>query len=250
MRPRIRAGLAHLFISITLAAFVLLFVRQVLYPGPFYEAAGGQDLFLLIVSVDVVLGPLITFIVFKPGKPGLRFDLAVIATLQLAALAYGLHTIADARPVWVTFVKDRFELVRAIDIEPADLKAARPPFDRLSWTGPGYAGARIPSDTKERMKHMDLAILGGKDIHMFPRLYVPYEQVAGEAVRAAQPLTKLRALNPGRDDEIERLVRGTGRPADALVFLPMRAGKHDLSVLLDRESGQPLALSLLRPWEF
>ena len=35
---------------------------------PSFEAAGGNDLVLLMVGIDVALGPLLTFTVFNPGK--------------------------------------------------------------------------------------------------------------------------------------------------------------------------------------
>ena len=72
-----------------------------LVPEPLFTATGGNDLVMILVAVDVVLGPLITLIVFNPAKP-LQADRAststVIAVLQLAALAYGIGVIAMARP--------------------------------------------------------------------------------------------------------------------------------------------------------
>jgi hypothetical protein len=38
---------------------------------------------------DLALGPLLTLIVFEPGKPSLKFDLSCIVLLQLGALLYG-----------------------------------------------------------------------------------------------------------------------------------------------------------------
>src|SRR4051812_10875535 len=104
---RWKAGLTHFGISLTVAGLVYVAVRYLWYPGALFEIAGGLELLLLIISVDVTLGPLVTLIVFKPGKWGLKFDLAVIGILQSAALVYGLYTIAESRPVYVTFVKDR-----------------------------------------------------------------------------------------------------------------------------------------------
>ncbi|MEO7743376.1 MAG: creatininase family protein [Usitatibacter sp.] len=87
------------------------------FPQPLFRGAGGRDLFLVLALVDVTIGPLITLVIFKPGKPGLKFDLATIAVLQLAALSYGTHVLFEARPVWVVFLKDRFDLIRANQIE-------------------------------------------------------------------------------------------------------------------------------------
>ena len=54
------------------------------YPQPYFAAMGGATLILLLIGVDVVIGPLITLIVFDPKKKSLRFDLAVIARCKSA----------------------------------------------------------------------------------------------------------------------------------------------------------------------
>ena len=96
---------------------------------------------------------------------------AVMSVLQVSALVYGLYSIAESRPVYITFVKDRFELVRAGELDDADIEEGAPGFRSLSWFGYRLAGARLPKDPKEQLKHMDLAILGGKDVlaeHIVP----------------------------------------------------------------------------------
>ena len=85
-------------LSFAVATAVLAFMLSLWYPGPLFEAAGGDRLVFILVAVDVTLGPLITLVIFKAGKKGLKFDLAVIASLQLAALVYGMHTVYVARP--------------------------------------------------------------------------------------------------------------------------------------------------------
>lgn len=42
---------------------------------------------LLIMGADIVLGPLLTLVVYKAGKKSLRFDLACIVTLQAGAFS-------------------------------------------------------------------------------------------------------------------------------------------------------------------
>lgn len=247
---RYQASLAHFAISLAVAFLVYLLLRHLWYPGPLFDGAGGRELLFVVVAVDVTLGPLITLIVYKPGKWGLRFDLATIAVLQLAALAYGLHAILESRPIWIAFVKDRFELVRAIDVDDADLAKARPPFDRRAWTGPAYIGAVVPADPRAQLRLLDSAIIGGKDVHTYPEYYVPYEAVSREVAAQAQPVAKLHRYNPDAPEEIRRTVAATRRAEGELGFLPMRAGKVDLTVLVDRRSGVPLAMSTLKPWDY
>ena len=172
---RWRASGIHFLLSAAVATAVLAFMLSVWYPRPLFEAAGGDRLIFILVAVDVTIGPLITLIIFKAGKEGLKLDLAVIATLQLAALAYGMHTVYVARPVYLVFTKDRFELVSAADLEADDLKKARPEFDHLPLGRPKYIAAVPPSDREARQKLLTES-LRGKDLQMHPQYYVPYEQ--------------------------------------------------------------------------
>ena len=50
------------------------------------------------IGVAVVIGSLITLVIFDPKKKALKFDLSVIAALHLAALAYGCHVMVRIAP--------------------------------------------------------------------------------------------------------------------------------------------------------
>jgi hypothetical protein len=143
---RWKAAGIHLLLSAAIAGAVLAFMLTVWYPWPLFEAAGGNELIFILVGVDVTLGPLITLIIFKAGKKGLRFDLTVIALVQLAALAYGIHTLYLARPVYLVYTLDRFELVTAKDLDPKDLaKVPRSEFQPSLLGRPRYVAAVFPA---------------------------------------------------------------------------------------------------------
>lgn len=246
---RYRAALTHFGISALVVSTVFVLVYFLWYPQPLFRGAGGRDLFLVLALVDVTVGPLVTLIIFKPGKKGLKFDLATIALLQVAALAYGTHVVFEARPVWVVFLKDRFDLVRANQVQEESREKAAEPFGSLSFTGPKIAAARIPEDPDEHFRTMVTA-LAGMDVSSYPQHYVPYEEVRGEVLAKAKPIRELRALNPGSGPEIDRLLRNLGREEAQVAFLPLRAGKSDLTVLVDAGSGAVLQLAELRPWKY
>ena len=107
---RWRASGIHLLISAVLAVVTLILLLKVWYPPPLFTAEGGNDLLFILIGVDVIIGPLITLIIFKVGKPRLRMDLTVIALLQLGALVYGGYVMFVARPVFV--VLERLLIVR------------------------------------------------------------------------------------------------------------------------------------------
>ena len=117
---RVKASAVHLCISLGIALIAALLVFIVWYPYPYRDISGGRELFFIVVTVDVIMGPLITLAIFNPSKgfQVLRRDLLVVALLQIAALTYGLWTVGVARPVHLVFEYDRFRVVHAIDVVP------------------------------------------------------------------------------------------------------------------------------------
>lgn len=249
MKHRARAGLIHLALSAAIAAAVFLPIYFFWYPDVLFERAGGRDLFLLIVGVDVVIGPLITFVIFVPKKKGLVFDLAVIAFLQSAALAYGVYVLFESRPAYIVFVKEGYELVRANQFPAAELARARGKgYDKLPLTGPKLVGARLPADRDEKLRVM-MAAMAGMDLPLFPQHYVPYEDVRSEVRSAALPLETLRKRNPGRGAEVAATLARLGRKEDEVRFLPLRTGKDHLAVFVDAKTGDILKITPLNPWD-
>src|SRR5258706_4049136 len=166
---RWQAAGTHLLICVAIAAVVISVMLGFWYPGPLFEAAGGNGLLYILVGVDVTLGPLLTLIVFKSGKRGMKFDLTMIGLVQIAALIYGVHIVSLARPAYMVFVKDRFELATVAELDPAELAAAKyPEFRTPGWSGPKLVATDMPADPKERQKLLDAA-LAGFDLQHFPR---------------------------------------------------------------------------------
>lgn len=245
---RYHAAAIHLGISATIAALVFIPIYFLWYPGPLFDSAGGRDLFLIVLAVDVTIGPLVTLIVFVPGKKGLVFDLWVIGIVQSAFLAYGVGTIAESRPVYIAFVKDRFELARANQIPDSVLAAAH--MNRyldLPWTGPRLVGVRFPTDADEKFKIM-ISGMGGVDIQCYPNYHVPYDAVRKDVAAHGAPLANLIKFNKGLSTAA--IASRLGRPEQDMRFLALRAGKVDLSVLVDAKSGEIIEIAKLKPWEY
>ena len=89
-QDRLKASSIHLGISLAIALLAALLVFGLWYPYPYREISGGRELFLILVAVDVILGPLMTLTIFNRSKPWpeLRRDLAIVVLIQLAALVY------------------------------------------------------------------------------------------------------------------------------------------------------------------
>src|SRR5262245_18456964 len=183
---RWRASGIHLLLSCALLGALLALMVTTWYRWPLFAIAGGAGITLILAGVDVTLGPLITLIVFKSGKKGLKFDLAFIATVQLVALAYGVHVVYVARPVYIVFAVNQFNLVTPKDIDPADLaKATDPRFKVLPLGPPSYIAAVLPRDPQEQYQVL-MSALRGKDVQLYPQYYVPYAEQAQGALKRAK----------------------------------------------------------------
>lgn len=239
---RWQAAGMHLTISAAIAAAAIALILGLWFPGPLFEAAGGLGLLYILVGVDVVLGPLLTLIVFKSGKRGMKFDLAVIGSVQFAALVYGCAVVFLARPAFVVFVKDRFELVTAVDLAPQELAAARfPEFRSVPLTGPAFAAADMPEDPAERQKLIELAA-SGIDVQNFPRYFVPYAERAKEVLAKAQTVASVRTLDPPAGRVVDEYLVASGTDAASVRCLLLRTRFAWIAVLVDSRTAQPVKM--------
>lgn len=241
---RWQAAGTHLLICVAIAAAVITVMLGVWYPAPLFEAAGGTGLLYILVGVDVILGPLLTLIVFKSGKRGMKFDLAVIGLVQLAALVYGAHIVFLARPAFIVFVKDRFELATPVDLEAAELAAARYPEFRASpWGGPMLAAADLPTDPDEHKKLIDLA-LSGFDLQNFPRYWVPYAERTKEVLAKADTIARLRVTDPVTAKAVDEYLAASGTKEETVRSLLLRTRFAWVAVLVDAKTAQPVKMVL------
>lgn len=241
---RWKAAVIHLGISLIIAAVVGSVIYFIWYPPPYFTVARGNTLIVLIMGVDIVIGPLLTLIVFRAGKRGMRFDLAVIALLQAGAFCYGASVIAAARPIFIVAEPDRFVAVYAYQVLDADLEqASEPEFANRSWSGPRLVGAVLPKgDT------FDLTISGlnGKDIDQLPKYYVPYLSAADTLLGKSHPLS---ALSPrDKTGEIARFLSRSGESVENLAYVPLEGRTDSYTMVISRRSKLPVGVLSIDPW--
>lgn len=240
---RWQASGIHLLISAAIAAVSLFVTLKVWYPSPLFTAEGGNDILLILIGVDVVIGPLVTLVVFKSGKPGMRFDLTVIAVLQAAALAYGTHVMFVARPVYIALVDDQFETVRANDLDPANVaRAKRPEFQSVPLTGPQYIVVDLPKDIKALKELISQAGSGGDLAQHLPQYFVPYSEYKKQALAKSQPLETLQGPDKAVMARIDKAIADTGRRRADLNFLRLQTRRGWGAVLIDAKTGDVVAI--------
>ena len=241
---RWRAAGVHLLISACIAAAVLALMLAIWYPPPLFEAMGGAGLAMIVIGVDVVMGPALTLVVFRSGKRGLKFDLAVIAAFQLAALVYGCYVVSLARPAFVVFVKDQFQVATVAELAPERLAAARyPQFRSPSWLAPVLVFGDWPKDFAEQQQLL-FAAVAGEDLQHFPRYYAPYDQGKDEILRRAQPLSEVRRVEPEAAKAIDAWLADSSVDEGGLRYLRLRGRRAWVAVLIDHATAQPVKMLL------
>ncbi len=244
---KLRAFAIHLTASaIVVLAFlgVMLFVW---YPTPYFETDGGWTVLRILAGVDVVLGPLLTLIVFKPGKPGLKFDMSCIVLAQLGALIYGGTIIYQQRPAFVVFGVDRFTSVSASEVEFDKLKY--PELQRVAGIGPLLAQSRPPDDPKLRQELLLGVVLEGKkDLEFRAELYEPYRPDLAQLRARSIDLSKIAALDAGAKQAIDGFIASKGGRLGDNLYLPLKGKNKDIVMVLSPTDGMPMGFISISPW--
>lgn len=241
------ATLGHLLLSAATAALVLLLVFRVWYPAPYFRLAGAREVLVLVIFADLVLGPLLTLILFKPGKAGLWFDVVCITVLKIGALGYGVGLLYVERPAYAVFAKDRMTVLAHRDVPAERVPEGLCTADR---TGPCLAVARLPDDSEAYQRLLFDTLAGGADIERRPQLWVPFDEARDEVRRASRPLQTLGLRYPVVNSEIERVTGQTGRPVQSLRYLPaLDKSLRGLTLVIDSATAEPVAAIEFDPWE-
>ena len=233
MNFRIRVSGVHFLISVGIAVLAALLVFLVWYPPPYAVLAGGLSLFVMLVAIDVVLGPCLTAVVANSAKPRAELvrDIALIALIQLLALGYGMNTIALARPVYLVFEVDRFRVVSAADVDSVTLVKAPAAYRQLPWTGPTLIATRKAMNQNEMLHSLGLG-LQGVDIAMQPERWTEYAFSIEAVLSKARPAKLLLEKYPQVTEELQAVAAKHAVEIGDIFFLPLVSRKSSGVVLV------------------
>jgi hypothetical protein len=243
---KLRAFTIHLTASTTVILTFLGIMLLVWYPSPYFEIDGGWKVWGILAGVNMV-GPLLTLIVFKPGKPGLKFDLICIVLVQLIALIYGGTIIYQQRPAFVVFVVDRFTTVPAAELDFDQLQY--PELKRVVSIGPILAEGKLPNDPKLRQDLLFAVLLEGqKDLEFRPELYQPYQPDLQHLRSRSIDLSQIAALNTDAKHAINAFLASRGGQMENYLYLPLKGRNTDIVMVLSPENGLPVGSISINPW--
>ncbi|WP_180093067.1 MULTISPECIES: TfpX/TfpZ family type IV pilin accessory protein [unclassified Acinetobacter] len=233
LSKRIRYFLGHFSCSIGVGLTLLALVFLVWYPAPLAKAEGVTHIFLMLLAIDVTLGPILSLLVYKEGKKTLKMDLAIIILIQLSAMLYGLYSITQSRPVWIVQNGNIFQMVRANAILPEDQKDAKPEYQTKLWTGPQWVAVNQQHAQYQRYAEQTLV----------PNVYTALSDAKQRIQRNAQQLDALNTFNDSA--QVQQVLK---QYPNATAWMPLRTTGLGLVVLLDQQQNVVATVDL-RPWQ-
>ncbi len=235
------AMLLHLLISIIIVGLFFSVVKYSWYPEIYYELENVWEGIRILVFVDFVLGPLLTFIIFAPRKKNLRFDLAAIASFQLIALLYGGHLVYQQRPAILVFAIDRFEVLKASDEVVQSLPNSY--FGNQSFKYPVLSYALPPSSKKENSDN----ILNNIQFHKIANRHRPLDNYIEKLVEQSLEISFFTPKYPTSKSSLVEFVRKFSNKN--YILLPIQGTTEEAKVIgIDRATLSVLGYIDIDPW--
>jgi len=233
---RWQAFLIHLALSAVIFLVLLYLIVFVWYPQPYFAADGGWQGIRIIAGVDLVLGPLLTLIVYQRHKRTLKLDLGIIALIQFTALVWGTWLVYEQRTTVVTFADGIFYSLPAKTAEMAGGKAIT--LMNNAERFPVYAVVRLPENPEELQKLKITSFSHGVPLYGFGDRYEPLSPATLPLVFAHRlDLGHASQDNPLIKEQLDAFLSGHGGVADDYAFLALQCRYQRLVLAMNRRDG-------------
>ena len=246
MSPRLKATTRHLALTLGVLAVISAVILLAWYPPPYFEILDPRKQIAWMFGLSLGLGPLLTLVLFKPGKKGLMGDLIVVGIVQVAALGFTAWQLYSERPYFMVFAVDRFNVLSKADAVIDH--ATDPGFLDKPWSGPVMLVATMPTDSKERSDLTLEVFAGAPELEQRPRYWSLYSENFEEVVTRARTLQSLISARPLQANTLQQMAASRGLPLEALVYWPIIGRKSDYAVILDRNDGSIVDAIAVDPW--
>lgn len=236
LKESLRPALIHLACGAVVAAAVAALLFFFWYPWPYDEFSGGRNLFLLVMGVDLVCGPLLTLLLYTRTKPIglLTVDLVLILFVQASALYYGLHVAYLARPVYLVAEYDRLKAIAYGDLPAQEIQNLPPELRTGFWKKPLIVGIRPPASVEEKNKVMFDAARGGRDYGDRPEFYIPYGSASAQiSLSRGRRLKDFLAAYPSLQSWANEYALRKSTSIENIKYLPVIAREDWIAVLDD-----------------
>ncbi|MGD8783882.1 MAG: hypothetical protein PVG75_05570 [Thioalkalispiraceae bacterium] len=219
---KLKAFATHLGISLVIFFAILAFIIYFWYPAPFFASDGGWQGIRIIAAVDLVLGPVLTLIVFKPGKPHLKLDLTIIGLVQASALAWGIWVVHYERPIAAVYAEGAFTTVTANDMKSRGLDKKE--LKKFGERTPVWIYSDLPESTDEMQQIRIRAAQSGRSVHLFTEYYVPIDKgIRNKLIAKSFNLGEWVENKPEATKNFDQFIKAHQSEIENIVFFPWHA---------------------------
>lgn len=239
LKPKLKATGIHLALSGAIFLIALYLIVFLWYPGFLFTSDGGWQGVRIMACVDLVLGPLLTLIIYNPLKTrrAILFDFTFIGVVQLGALLWGFYAVHEERPVALVHWENTFYpiTVKSLRAQGTGLDE----LDRFGGGNPRLVYAKPPEEAEARTQLFLNAFAGGlaeyEQVQLFQKLE-PYMSVVATSQTKIELLTKRSPAIAAALDDLRKKAGG-GEASKDWVYVPF-TGKFDTRVLVLNPQGQ------------
>jgi len=238
MQFRLRAFSLHLLASATALTLILGSLYLGWYRWPGWRLTDVTQVVLVMVCVDVVLGPTLTFIIAnqKKSRRELTRDIGIIVVVQLCALIYGSVSLWNGRPLYYAFSESVLQLVQAYDIDAAEADIGRRQNPGLAphwYSLPRWIWAPLPQTSEEREKIVASAVSGGDDVISMPKYFKPWEDGLPSLRQQLKKVDDVAYFAKSEKKKLKERMKAAGLPDEQLNTMPLTGRGHPLLVVFD-----------------
>jgi hypothetical protein len=241
MHFRLKLFSLHLLSSAAVLTLVLGSLYLGWYRWPGWYLTDVTRVIVVMVCVDVVLGPTLTFIIANQKKlrRELTRDIGIIVAIQLCALTYGSVQLWNGRPLYYAFSENVLQLVQAYDIDPSEAKLGREQNPGLAphwYSLPRWIWAPLPQDPDERKKIFGAAISGGDDVISMPRYFKRWEEGLPSLRSQLKKVDNVAYFAQSQKKKLKDKIRAAGMADDQPDTMPLTGRGHPLLAVIDPAS--------------
>jgi len=220
---RYEACFYHFLISLAIFVVLAYIILFHWYPDYFFAIDGGWEGMRIIIGVDLILGPMLTLVVFKAGKPGLKFDLSAIGTLQAVCLVAGLVIVYTERPIFFVYYAEHFYSSSADTY--TNHGVATPDPARYSDTVPAKVISLLPGNPIEEADFRQILLQDGIPVWAYQPTYSKLSEHMDKVMAGGISEEDIR----DRDDDgkLEVWLEENGGSFSDYVFIPIHSRYRD-----------------------
>ena len=218
MLQRKKTILLHLVVSAAVVGTLVAIIFLAWYPGPFFRISGAETVLATLIGVDLVLGPLLTVYLYKPGKP----TCSTPATETAAASSMSnARSFSCSRWIASPCCPSQTSCTRAVRSRPARRRRARP---ALPWQCRPTTSSSATCCCCVRSRTASSS--------------------------SSSPSSGSRWPTARGAEGVERVLDNSGRDATELRWVPVVNKRLDaFALVIDAATAEPVDVIAVDPWE-